>query len=246
MNKVTVAAIVIILAAFGGLIAWASLANGDKTDYSSYDTSKIIGASQDSGDIADHVRGKEDSKIVVIEYADMQCEHCGMMMPKMSALHKEYGDRVAFIFRHFPLSYHQNAIAAAAATESAGLQGYFWEMLEIIYDNQSEWSGITDTQKRTDTFAGYFEDIADGKGNRDEFIKKLNDAGVRKKIDFNHNLGKKNDDINATPTIIVNGKKAEPANNETIEEATEKLINEELNKHNIETGAKKAEDAEEE
>lgn len=246
MNKITVVAIVIILAAFGGLIAWTSLVNGDKIDYSSYDTSKIIDASKDSGDIADHVRGKADSEIIVIEYADMQCEYCGMMMPEMHSLYEKYGDRVAFVFRHFPLSYHQNAIAAAAATESAGLQGYFWEMLEIIYDNQSEWNSITDTQKRTDTFAGYFEDVAGSKGNRDEFLKKLSDTNVRKKIDFNHNLGKKNDSVDATPTIFVNGKKAEPADNESIDEAAEKLINEELKKHNIETGAKKTEKTEEE
>ena len=242
MNKVTVAAIIIILVAFGGLIAWSSINSANKIDYSKYDSSKVISASEDNGNIGDHVRGKEDSEIIVVEYADMQCEYCGMMMPKMSTLYKEYGDRVKFVFRHFPLSYHQNAIAAAAAAESAGAQGYFWEMLEMIYDNQSEWSGIKDTQQRTNTFADYFETITDGKGDHDEFVRKLSDASLRKKIDFDHNLGKNNDSIDATPTIFVNGLKADPSdNNETIEGVAEKMIKEELAKRDIDAEPKEAE-----
>lgn len=242
MNKVTVAAIFIILAAFGGLLVWGSIANGDKIDYSKYNSAVAIEANNDNGNIADHERGKEDSEIIVVEYADTQCEYCAMMMPKMHTMFEEYGDRVKFVYRHFPLSYHQNAIAAAAATESAGLQGYFWEMLEILYDNQSEWNTITDTQKRTNTFAGYFDDITGSKGNREEFINKLNDVNIRKKIDFGHNLGKKIDKVDATPTIFVNGRKAESTNDKTIEQAAEDLINEELKKRDIETGPKEAEE----
>ena len=64
MNKVTVAAIIIILAAFGGLIAWASLNSDDKTDYTKFDARSIIEASEENGNIGDHVRGKADSKVI--------------------------------------------------------------------------------------------------------------------------------------------------------------------------------------
>ena len=242
MNKVTVAAIIIILAAFGGLIAFASLSSRDKTDYSKYDSRLIIEASDDNGNIADHVRGKEDSKVVVIEYADPQCPGCGSIMPKMHELYAEYGDRVAFIFRHYPLSYHQNARAASAAAESAGKQGYFWEMLEMLYDNQSEWEEIVDTQKRTNTFAEYFDDITNGKGNRDSFLSELSSTSIQKKIDFDRNLGKNNDKVDATPSIFVNGTLANMNDDRPIQDVIEELINKELKANGIETGPKTSEE----
>ena len=205
MNKFTVGAIIAILIAFGGLFFFASLNSDNKIDYSKYDSHKIIEASEDNGNIADHVRGKADSKIVVVEYADLQCPGCASMMPKMSSLYEKYGDRVAFVFRNYNLSYHQNARAASAAAEAAGLQGFFWEMLETAYANQSDWEYITDTAKRTDAFVGLFEQASDGKGDAEKFRGDLTNPSVQKKIDFDIGLGKRVDKIDATPSIFVNG-----------------------------------------
>ena len=205
MNKFTVGAIIAILIAFGGLFFFASLNSDNKIDYSKYDSHKIIEASEDNGNIADHVRGKADSKIVVVEYADLQCPGCASMMPKMSSLYEKYGDRVAFVFRNYNLSYHQNARAASAAAEAAGLQGFFWEMLETTYANQSDWEYITDTAKRTDAFVSLFEQASDGKGDAEKFRGDLTNPSVQKKIDFDIGLGKRVDKIDATPSIFVNG-----------------------------------------
>ena len=205
MNKFTVGAIIAILIAFGGLFFFASLNSDNKIDYSKYDSHKIIEASEDNGNIADHVRGKADSKIVVVEYADLQCPGCASMMPKMSSLYEKYGDRVAFVFRNYNLSYHQNARAASAAAEAAGLQGFFWEMLETAYANQSDWEYITDTAKRTDAFVSLFEQASDGKGDAEKFRGDLTNPSVQKKIDFDIGLGKRVDKIDATPSIFVNG-----------------------------------------
>ena len=238
MNKVTVAAIIIILAAFGGLIAWASLNSNDKTDYTKFDARSIIEASEENGNIGDHVRGKADSKVIVVEYADPQCPGCGSMMPKMHKIYENYGDRVAFVFRHFPLSYHQNARAASAAVESAGEQGYYWEMLETLYDNQNEWESIYDTQKRTDIFSSYFVEITDGKGDVDKFVSELSSTNIQKKIDFDRNLGKNNDKVNATPSIFVNGELVNMESEKPIEDLIEEMINKELKANGIETGPK--------
>ncbi len=205
MNKFTVGAIIAILIAFGGLFFFASLNSDNKIDYSKYDSHRIIEASEDNGNIADHVRGKADSKIVVVEYADLQCPGCASMMPKMSSLYEKYGDRVAFVFRNYNLSYHQNARAASAAAEAAGLQGFFWEMLETAYANQSDWEYITDTAKRTDAFVSLFEQASDGKGDAEKFRGDLTNPSVQKKIDFDIGLGKRVDKIDATPSIFVNG-----------------------------------------
>ena len=204
MNKFTVGAIIAILLALGALFAWSQINNGNKVDYSKYNSRSVIEASEDNGNIGEHVRGKADSKIVVIEYADYQCEYCALMMPKMTTLYEKYGDKVAFVFRNYNLSYHQNARAASAASEAAGMQGYFWEMAEKIYDNQSEWNYITDTSKRTEKFVQLFEDATEGKGDVEKFKSDLTSANVMKKIDFDIGLGKHVDDINATPTIYIN------------------------------------------
>ena len=205
MNKFTVGAIIVILAVFGGLFVFSSLNSDNKIDYSKYDSHKIIEASEDNGNIADHVRGKADSKVIVVEYADLQCPGCASMMPKMSSLHEEYGDRVAFVFRNYNLSYHQNARAASAAAEAAGLQGFFWEMLETAYANQSDWEYITDTAKRTDAFVGLFEQVSAGKGDVEKFKNDLTNPAIQKKIDFDIGLGKRVDKIDATPSVFVNG-----------------------------------------
>ena len=86
MNKFTVGAIIVVLLAFGGLIAWSSLNSGNKINYDNYDPTKIIGANSDNGNIGDHVRGKQDSKIILVEYADFQCPGCASAMPQVKKL----------------------------------------------------------------------------------------------------------------------------------------------------------------
>ena len=209
MNKFTVGAVIVVLLALGGLFAWSQVNSGNKVDYSKYNSHSIIEASEDNGNIGEHVRGKADSKIVVIEYADYQCEYCALMMPKMSTLYEKYGDKVAFVFRNYNLSYHQNARAASAATEAAGLQDYFWQMADKIYDAQSDWNYISDTSKRTDVFVQLFEEATEGKGDVEKFKSDLTNVNVMKKIDFDIGLGKHVDDIKATPTIYVNEEEIE-------------------------------------
>lgn len=220
MNKFTVGAVVVVLLAFGGLIAWSAFRPDSKIDFNKYTSEttpsddkisvrQVLEKSDDNGNIGDHVRGKADSKIIVYEYADIQCPGCASMMPKMHKIYEQFGDSVAFVFRHYNLNYHQNARAASAAAEAAGMQGYFWEMLEAEYDSQAEWEEITDTIKRTDTFARIFEEATDGKGDVDKFRNDLNSPDIQKKIDFDIGLGKQVDKIDATPYIMVGEKKIE-------------------------------------
>lgn len=91
-----------------------------------------------------NVRGKLDSKIVVTEFADMQCPACASANPAVNSLFKTYGDRVKFVFRHYPLPQHANAVAGADAIEAAAEQGKFWEMVDALYARQPEWETITD------------------------------------------------------------------------------------------------------
>ncbi len=87
---------------------------------------------------ADHIRGDLDkAKVVLIEYSDFECPYCGRHNPTMIDLYEQYGDDVAWVYRHWPLeSIHAQARPSALASECAGEQGKFWEYADALYENQ--------------------------------------------------------------------------------------------------------------
>jgi len=172
-------------------------------DYSEF-YNRIIPANSDNGNVGDHVRGNEKSKVTVIEYADLQCPACAVTMMYMSNLYKKNSDRAAFIFRHFPLTIHPNAGVAALATESAGQQGYFWEMTENLYSSQGAWGKKTGDDLR-DYFISTFKKIAPN-GDVDKFTANLENDNFITKAAFDRNLGRTYHNVHATPAIFVNGK----------------------------------------
>lgn len=200
MNRTTwIIFSVLCVALLGGLV-WVS--QSSKLDVSKLDIWKIQPASKQSGDIADQVFGNKDAKVQIIEYGDFQCPGCDAAAPVLKQISEKYKDSVAFIFRDFPLSsIHPNARAAAAAAESAGLQGKFWEMHDKLYDNQKSWETLTG-QARTDVFTSYASSLGLDKA---KFLKDLDSKQVANKIDFDVALGQKAG-VSATPSIYVNGK----------------------------------------
>ncbi len=227
MNKITVAAIIVIFLLFGGVVASHFLQSG--INYEPYNAAKLIEGDENNGGIADHVRGKADSPVVLVEYADLQCPGCSAIMPRISELTKQYGDRVAFVFRNFPISGHQNARAASTAAEAAGFQGYYWEMVETLYSNQASWQYLN-SKARTDEFARIFEQVAPN-GDIEKFRSDLTDPNIDKKISFDYNIGLKKDGINATPAFVINGTKVDASSAETQDEfrdLIEKTLKEKL------------------
>lgn len=85
----------------------------------------------------DHVQGNDNADLTIVEYGDYQCPYCGAAYPVLKELMKEFKGQVKFVFRNFPLSeMHPYARPAAIAAEAADLQGKFWEMHDVIYENQ--------------------------------------------------------------------------------------------------------------
>ncbi|HEY7183349.1 MAG TPA: DsbA family protein, partial [Blastocatellia bacterium] len=79
--------------------------------------------------------------VVIDEFGDYQCPPCGLLHPVLRTLKSEYGDRIQFNFHQFPLTQlHNLALEAAYAATAASLQGKFWQMHDLLYDNQSTWS----------------------------------------------------------------------------------------------------------
>ncbi len=85
----------------------------------------------------DHVQGDLVSGCILVEYGDYECPSCGQAFPIVKRLQKHFGKRLAFVFRNFPLSQmHPWAEPAAEAAEFAADHGKFWEMHDLLYENQ--------------------------------------------------------------------------------------------------------------
>ena len=182
-----------------GLIYFAQK---DKTDVSGVDETKIIAASAANGNIGEHIEGNVNSKVVLIEYGDFQCPGCGSAHPVMKKIVEKYKDKIAFVFRNYPLyTTHPNAYAAATAAESAGLQGKYWEMHNRLFENQSAWSSLGGDQ-RTEFFVAAASDLG---LNTDQFKKDLNNDNIKKKISFDEALGRKIN-LSGTPSFYIGGK----------------------------------------
>ena len=85
----------------------------------------------------DHVIGPSEASVTVVEYGDFECPNCKQAAPVVKLLLRHFADRIRFSYRHFPLEeVHPHALAAAEAAESAGSQGKFWAMHDLLFDNQ--------------------------------------------------------------------------------------------------------------
>lgn len=85
----------------------------------------------------DHIRGDKGAQVTLVEYSDFQCPYCQRFHPTMVQLMNEYKGKVRWVYRHFPLSFHPNALPAANASECANEQGKFWEFADELFANQS-------------------------------------------------------------------------------------------------------------
>jgi protein-disulfide isomerase len=160
-------------------------------------------ASDENGGIGDRVRGKVDSKVVFVEYADMQCPGCAASYGNVEKLTKKYGDKVAFVFRQFPLSMHENARSSAAAVESAGQQGYFWEMISALYSRRDEWIPLRESAL-LDKYQEIFASVAPD-GDAQKFRDGISSTEIKKKVDYDYKFGRETDKVNATPSFYING-----------------------------------------
>lgn len=90
-----------------------------------------------------HFRGKGGSSVVIVEYSDFQCPYCARALPTVKQVLDEYGDKVMFSYKHFPLeSIHPRAHIAAQAAECAGDQGKFWEFHDALFETQQDWTSL--------------------------------------------------------------------------------------------------------
>lgn len=88
----------------------------------------------------DHILGKAGATITLVEYGDYQCPHSGEAHPLIKKLMKEFHNELLFVYRNFPQESHPEAMIAAQAAEAAALQNKFWEMHDLIFEQQDQLS----------------------------------------------------------------------------------------------------------
>ena len=166
---------------------------------------------------SDWIKGNKEAKIVITEYSDFQCPACASYYEIVKQIHKEFGDKLAIVYRHFPLrQIHANAEIAALSAEAAGKQGKFWEMHDMIFENQKKWEG---EKNAGEIFIKYGEDLG---LNIEKFKQDLDSKEVKDKVEADYQSGIKAG-VNHTPTFFLNG--AEIQNPRSYEEF-KNIINE--------------------
>lgn len=142
--------------------------------------------------------------ITIVEFSDFQCPACKAAAPLANAIVQAYPGQVQLVFRHFPLdSIHPNARSAGIAAEAVAAidETKFWPMHDLLFENQSNWSDIKNTDELNDTLATYAEQLDI---DRTEFLEKIEDNSVIELVSTDSNtaiqLG-----LNSTPTFFVNG-----------------------------------------
>lgn len=144
----------------------------------------------------DHTAGPDDAPVTLVEFGDYECPYCGMAYPIVKAAQRKLGERLRFVFRNFPLrEIHPHAQHAAEAAESAGAQGKYWEMHDIIFEHQhaledKDLLGYAET-------LGLDPDRVAGDLAGETYVKHVRDdfrSGVRS-------------GVNGTPTFFINGER---------------------------------------
>ncbi len=149
-----------------------------------------------------HMTGDKAAKVTLVEFGDYQCPACAAFHPKVKEITEAYKDNkdFNFVYRHFPLTQHQNAQSASEAAEAAGSQGKFWEMHNMLYEKQKEWET---SATPLDFYTKYAEQIG---LNVDQFKNDVANNKFRSIVLADQNDGLKSK-VNSTPSFFLNGEK---------------------------------------
>lgn len=156
----------------------------------------------------DHIKWSSDKKNLLIEYSDFQCPACKNAHNILKAIESSGSadfsitKKVTFVYRHFPLfQIHNKANVAAYAAEAAGKQNKFWEMTDLLFDNQQTWKESKNPEK--EDFVNYAKEL---KLDLEKFKKDIDSSEVKNKVAENlkdaDQMG-----VDRTPTFFLNGQK---------------------------------------
>ncbi len=142
----------------------------------------------------DHIMGPIEAPIKLVEYGDFECPFCGQAYPVVKAIQRELGNSLCFAYRHFPITtVHLHAEHAGEAAEAAGAHGKFWEMYDILFQNQD---ALED-----EDLAGYAAVLGlDADRVMAEILAGAYSGRIREDFSSGVRTG-----VNGTPTFFING-----------------------------------------
>ncbi len=142
----------------------------------------------------DRIEGAIDAPIVLVEYGDYQCPDCGEVHRMIKAIQQQLGNRLGFVFRHFPqVSIHPQAQKAAEAAEAAAAQGQFWQMHDTLLEHQQALDN------------GYLVEYANELGlDIPQFLQALWKHVYTERINEDIESGLRSG-VTTTPTLFING-----------------------------------------
>lgn len=140
-------------------------------------------------------------KAQLVEFLDFECEACRAAYPLVEELKKEYGDRITFVHRYFPLPGHRNSGTSALAVEAAAQQGKYEQMVARMFETQAEWGEKQDSQAAL--FRSYAQDLGLDMARYDaDIADEKTKERIRKDASDGTALG-----VTGTPTFFLDGKK---------------------------------------
>jgi protein-disulfide isomerase len=143
----------------------------------------------------DHVLGLRRAAVTVVEYGDFECPNCKQAAPAVKLLLERFEDRVRYAFRHFPLEeVHPHAMMAAQTAEAAGAQGKFWQMHDLLFENQ--------THLKAQHLHNYAERL---ELDMARYTAEMDDTVYLQRVRENMESGRASG-ARATPTFFVNGR----------------------------------------
>ena len=211
-NKIILWAIIIVVV-IGSIFGIVKLASKSQTPGSDNLAITVSAINDD-----ENIKGDKEALATLIEYSDFQCPACGSYYPIVKKVSEDLSAKVRFAYRHFPLPQHKNAKLAATVAEAAGKQGKFWEMHDLIFQNQSDWS---EDKNAAILFAKYAQDIG---LDLARFQTDIASDDIKAKIENDYKSGVKAG-VNSTPSFFLNGKKMDnPRNYDEFKKAIEKAL----------------------
>lgn len=192
-KRIIIWASALLVVGIVALGAW-SIAKGPKTPINSN------GLLSEEITVADWTKGAQNPKVTLVEYSDFQCPACGAYFPIIEQAVAEYGDRLSFTYRHFPLAQHKNALAASYASEAAGAQGKFWEMHKLIFEHQTDWA---EENNAPEIFKRYAQEL---KLDLARFTADVASTETKDAVSHDKETGQRSG-VNSTPSFYLNGKK---------------------------------------
>jgi protein-disulfide isomerase len=154
----------------------------------------------------DNVQGSASSTVLLIEYSDFECPACREYSGVIKQLMVEFGSKVTFVYRNFPLTeIHQNSELAAQAAQAAGKQGKFWEMHDLLFEKQDEWAPAANPEPLFESYSKLLgisvEQFKIDFGSKEiiNFVKAERASAIK--------LG-----LQGTPTFFLNGKQIQNPN----------------------------------